>query len=227
MRRVLCYGDSNTWGSATVPRPDGRYGERERWPGVLQDALGADWNVIEEGLSARTTVHTDPVEGVWLNGSQYLFPCLRSHRPLDAVALMLGTNDLKHRFNVSAREIAYSAGNLIQIIRKSECGPELSAPRVLLICPAPLLQDFGTRLDFNELFRGGYEKSLQLAPHYEEFAGLHGAEFLDAGKVMRSSAFDGLHLDPEAHEALGRTVANRLRAMFAGDAGAAGGSFSV
>jgi lysophospholipase L1-like esterase len=63
MRRVLCYGDSNTWGSATVPRPDGRYGERERWPGVLQDALGADWNVIEEGLSARTTVHTDPGRG--------------------------------------------------------------------------------------------------------------------------------------------------------------------
>jgi lysophospholipase L1-like esterase len=218
MRRVLCFGDSNTWGSATVPRPDGRYGERERWPGVLADALGSDWNVIEEGLSARTTVHTDAVEGVWLNGSQYLYPCLRSHRPLDAVVLMLGTNDLKHRFNVSAREIAYSAGNLLGIIAKSEAGPNLSAPRMLLICPPPLLEDFGTRPDFNMLFKGGREKSLQLPPHYEEFATLNGAEFLDAGQHIRSSAFDGLHLDPEAHDALGRAVAQKLQAMFTGPA---------
>lgn len=216
MRRVLCFGDSNTWGSATVPRPDGRYGERERWPGILATSLGPDWAVVEEGLNARTTVHSDPVEGVWLNGGQYLVPCLRSHRPLDAVALMLGTNDLKHRFNVSAREIAFSAGNLLGIIHRSEAGPGLGAPRLLLICPPPLLEDFGTRPDFNELFRGGREKSLQLPAHYEEFARLNGAEFLDAGKVIRSSAFDGLHLDPEAHDALGRAVGERLTAMFAG-----------
>jgi lysophospholipase L1-like esterase len=112
-----------------------------------------------------------------------------------------------------------SAASLVQIIRKSECGPELSAPRVLLICPPPLLEDFGTRPDFTELFRGGREKSLQLPARYQEFAQLHGAEFLDAGQVIRSSAFDGLHFDPDAHDALGRAVAERLRAMF--DAGAA------
>src|SRR5438477_6662843 len=86
IRSVLCYGDSNTFGSATVDRPDGRYGPDERWPGVLRTALGSGWLVIEEGLGGRTTVSDDPVEGVDKNGRTYLYPCLRTHRPLDVVA---------------------------------------------------------------------------------------------------------------------------------------------
>ena len=51
MNTLLCYGDSNTWGSATAARPDGRYGPEERWPGVARKRLGPDWMVVEEGLS--------------------------------------------------------------------------------------------------------------------------------------------------------------------------------
>src|SRR5260221_38291 len=52
MKTVLCYGDSNTFGSATVPRPDGRYGPDERWPGVLRATLGSSWMLVEQGLGA-------------------------------------------------------------------------------------------------------------------------------------------------------------------------------
>jgi len=104
MKTVLCYGDSNTWGSATAPRPDDRYPPDERWTGILRRRLGPEWLVVEEGLPGRTTVHPDPIEGSWLDGSAYLLPCLRSHQPLDAIVLMLGTNDLKARFNVPAGE---------------------------------------------------------------------------------------------------------------------------
>lgn len=38
-RRVLCYGDSNTYGYD--PARDGRYGEDERYPRVLQHLLGS------------------------------------------------------------------------------------------------------------------------------------------------------------------------------------------
>ena len=89
MKTVLCYGDSNTWGAATVARPDGRYAPHERWPGVLSSRLGSGWLVIEEGLPGRTTVSDDPVEGLDRNGRTYLTPCLLSHRPLDLVVVML------------------------------------------------------------------------------------------------------------------------------------------
>ena len=82
-KTILCYGDSNTHGSATVERPDGRYGPDERWPGVLRGALGSGWLVIEEGLGGRTTVSDDPVEGLEKNGKTYLLPCLHTHKPLD------------------------------------------------------------------------------------------------------------------------------------------------
>ena len=58
-RRVLCYGDSNTYGYD--PARDGRYGEDERYPRVLQHLLGSEWAVIEEGLPGRTAVFDDPI----------------------------------------------------------------------------------------------------------------------------------------------------------------------
>ena len=70
----------------------------------------SEWTVIAEGLAGRTTVHPDPIEGAWLDGSAYLLPCLRSHRPLDLVAIMLGTNDLKQRFCVPPTDIAKGVG---------------------------------------------------------------------------------------------------------------------
>jgi lysophospholipase L1-like esterase len=117
IRSVLCYGDSNTFGTATVARPDGRYAPDERWPGVLRGALGPGWLVIEEGLGGRTTVSDDPVEGADRNGRTYLYPCLRSHRPLDVVAIMLGSNDLKHRFGKTAWDIAEGVGVLVTIVK--------------------------------------------------------------------------------------------------------------
>jgi len=94
---ILCFGDSNTHGSIPMRDRDDsrRFGPDERWPGVLRNELGAGWTVIEEGLPGRTTLHDDPIEGVYKNGLWYLRACLESHRPIDLMTLMLGTNDLK------------------------------------------------------------------------------------------------------------------------------------
>jgi lysophospholipase L1-like esterase len=216
MNSVLCYGDSNTWGAATEPRPDGRYEHDERWPGIMRGALGPGWLVMEEGLSGRTTVHPDPIEGVWLAGSSYLLPCLKTHKPLDAVVVMLGTNDLKARFSVPAGDIAASVGKLLAIIAAAEAGRDGGVPAMLLVCPPPILDRYGTRPDFVGMFAGGYEKSLQLPPLYAAVAAQYGAAFLDAGQVIGSSAFDGIHFDPDAHAALGRAVAEAVSALFPG-----------
>lgn len=136
MQTVLCYGDSNTWGYN--PRTQARYSRSERWPGVLAAELGSGFHVVEEGLNGRTTVWDDPIEG-YKNGKEYLIPCLESHKPLDLVIILLGTNDLKTRFSVTASDIASSAGVLVKMTLKSETGPALAAPQVLLIAP-PWLQ---------------------------------------------------------------------------------------
>ena len=210
IRSVLCNGDSNTFGSATVERPDGRYLPDERWPGVLGAALGKDWRVIEEGLGGRTTVSDDPVEGIEKNGRTYLLPCLHSHKPLDVVVIMLGTNDLKARFNKSAWEIAQGVGVLVGIVQGAGVGRGGGAPEIIVVSPAPILK----KLPFHaDMFAGAYETSQEMAKQYKALAETNGARFFEAGKVIRSSEHDGFHLDPEAHAALGAALAKEIAAL--------------
>jgi lysophospholipase L1-like esterase len=177
MFEVLCYGDSNTWGFD--PASLGRCSRDERWPGVLQKALGDKYHVIEEGLGGRTTVWDDPIEG-YKNGKEYLIPCLATHQPLDLAIILLGTNDLKKRFSVTAQDIAFGAGVLVDIVNKSGSGQDLKAPKVLLLVPPPL----GKLTDLNEMFEGGREKSQRFSEHFKNVATTCGCELFDTSTVI-------------------------------------------
>jgi lysophospholipase L1-like esterase len=172
---------------------------------VLDEKLGPEYLVIEEGLNGRTTVWDDPVRGhpQKRNGSLYLVPCLESHCPVDLVVLMLGTNDLKAKFSVTPIDIAQSIEALIGIIQQSGCGPDGGAPAILLMSPPPL----GELTAYAETFTGGREKSLKLGEYYRQVAEAHGCGFLEAGSVISTSPVDGLHFDPEDHRKLGEKVA--------------------
>ena len=114
-RRVLCFGDSNTYGYD--PARDGRYGDDERYPMVLQDLLGDGWSVVEEGLPGRTAVFDDPItEG--MNGLRVITPILMSHAPLDTVTIMLGTNDSKERFGCNSHRAARQEGTAHRMLAR-------------------------------------------------------------------------------------------------------------
>ena len=104
-KHIVCFGDSNTHGYCADPKDcaDGgdRFNENERWTCLLQQKLGEDCLVIEEGLSGRTTVFDDPLHES-MSGLDYITPCLMSHEPVDLLIIMLGTNDTKDRFYASA-----------------------------------------------------------------------------------------------------------------------------
>lgn len=203
-KTILCYGDSNTWGYN--PATEDRYARDERWPGVLRQELGKGYLVLEEGLNGRTTVWDDPIEG-YKNGREYLIPCLETHRPLDLVIIMLGTNDLKARFSLPACDVAAGAGVLVDIVLKSETGHCGSAPTVLLIAPPP----FGELSDSSEMFEGGAFKSQGFSKHYRLVADEHGCDFFDAAEAIVSSDLDGIHLDLDEHLKLGQVVASIAR----------------
>ena len=131
MKSILCYGDSNTWGCIPLPGldPASRFPPATRWPGVLRRELGDGYWIVEAGLNGRTTVWDDPLEP-HRNGRKLLLPTLLTHQPLDLVIIMLGTNDLKHRLNASAAEIAEGAGMLVDIVTGSGCGPDTCRHRL-------------------------------------------------------------------------------------------------
>ena len=204
-QRILCYGDSNTWGSD--PSGDERFPDDVRWTGVLAKTLGSSYTVIEEGLGGRTTVRDDPTD-LYRNGKDYLIPCLLSHRPLDLVVLMLGTNDLKTRFNVSAWDIADGMRFLGNIILASQAGRDNKAPQLLMMAPPPLIST-----NLLPHFTGAVEKSEQLAAYYAEVAQELGCQFLNAGDYARTSDLDGVHWEGSEHISLGKAVAGFINGM--------------
>lgn len=211
MRTLLLFGDSNTHGTMPIPAlgQGGRFDREERWAGRLARLL-PDWEVIAEGHPGRTTLHDDPVEGAHRNGLTVLPALLESHKPVDVVLVMLGTNDLKERFSVNAGDIALSLERLVRLIRASDCGPGGKGPEVLLVAPPPIVE-VGCLAG---MFAGGAAKSQALAAEVEAAAGRAGVPFLDAGRIVTVSPIDGIHYDAEANPALAEAFAAAIRQHF-------------
>ena len=208
MPTIVCYGDSNTHGFD--PATSGRFPPEVRWPGVLRRELGEGFEIVEEGLNGRTTIWEDPfVDG--RNGRTYLAPCLLSHAPVDVVALMLGTNDLKAVFRVGAAEIASGLATLVELIQRSGAGPEGRAPHVLLVVPPPV----GSGSKHAELWGFGraLEESRRLSGLCQTVAEDARCARLDAGTIVSPSPLDGVHLDAAGHNRLGRAIAPEVRRL--------------
>lgn len=209
-RRILCFGDSLTWGDdpATV-------GHRlpGRWPRTLQQDLGPGWEVIEEGQCGRNIATDDIPEGE-KNGLKYILPCLESHSPLDLVIVMLGTNDCKRKFGYSAQDIAWE---MERFLRKVLTHRQYGSPvqyDILLMAPPPMNEGLmnGWLGDVFE-YEAGLRKSRELAKWYGQLAERYSVRFLDAGQHCQSSPLDGIHLGGENQRKLGLAVAEYVRGM--------------
>ena len=138
MKRIMCFGDSNTYG--IDPESGARLVEEERWPCILQERLGNDFSVKEEGIGGRTTVWDDPLAPN-RNGLRALPMLLDSHSPLDLVIVMLGINDLKERFQVLPEDVAAGLEKIINEIQCHSYGIYGTRPEVLVIAPPALGAD--------------------------------------------------------------------------------------
>lgn len=204
MVKILCFGDSNTFGY--IPGGRGRYDRRTRWPGRLQSLLGEQYHVIEEGLNGRTTVFEDTcVSGRC--GLDAIGAAVELYGPLDFLVVMLGTNDCKTQFHASAGEIAEG---LRMLLKKAESS-SLKPFQTLIISPAPLTEKvyqhhFGVEFD-----EASVRVSKELAREYEKLAEEFQCGFLDASKVTKVSPVDGVHLEADGHKRLAEAVAKKVK----------------
>lgn len=205
-KRILCYGDSNTWGQIAGYKKPMRYEKNTRWTGRLQKILGIGFEVIEEGLSGRTLTTDDAIsreEGK--NGLAYLKPCLDSHFPLDIVILMLGTNELKKEFDNSPEEIGTMIeAEYVKKILNWKANPFGDCVKIIIISP-PLVDE---KMDKEAIFLGGEIKSHKLRDIYGEIAIRNECEFID-GTVLEIGN-DGVHLSENGHECLAFLVREKI-----------------
>ncbi|MDE0741901.1 MAG: SGNH/GDSL hydrolase family protein [Candidatus Poseidoniia archaeon] len=215
MKNLLCFGDSNTWGYSPV---DGtRFSPNVRWTGVLQKSLGKDYRIIEEGLNGRTTFIDEDGRPL-RSGSDVLPIILESHRPLDLVVIMLGTNDLKVEFDLTVEDIAQGAKTLCEMVINSEYLEEYP-PEILLISPTLIgdyvIPEFDEVISSDkEFFDKARKQSFQFAEHYEKVASELGINFLDAAKIVSPSKDEGVHWDAEQHILFGKKLKTIIETIF-------------
>ena len=209
-KTILCYGDSNTYGY--VPTTGMRYPESIRWPRVMADILGKGYRVIEEGCNGRTA-SVLPEDEPWKDGRPYLKACLNSHKPIDLVILMLGSNDLKTQFHSTPQSITAGIRWMLETIDEFLAEKQGYAPKVLLVSP-PFVGEGIEESVFADRFDGeAVGKSKLLAELYEAEAKAFGCEFFDSSKVAPPSQEDSLHFMPEAHEAFAKAAAEKVKSI--------------
>ncbi len=209
MKSVLCYGDSLTWGYD--PESIGRHAYEDRWPSVLQSALGTGVSVIAEGLNGRTTAYDDHLADCERNGAKLLPSVLETHKPLDLVILMLGTNDMKQAIAGTAIAASKGIDRLIRQIRLHDWGFDFDGPDVLVVSPPPICET--ANVSFSAMFKGALDESAMLASLYRDLADENGCGFFDAGLVARTPPLDGIHLDAANTRAIGRGLEPVVRMM--------------
>lgn len=207
MKRILCYGDSNTYGHdpKDCSRLDGR------WTKQLAKILGSDYEIIEEGLCGRTTVFDDHFE-YGLNGKAMLEPVIKTHRPLDLIILMLGTNDMQLQHGMTAMRISHGVESLIKLMKNPMLYNGDKVPQILVVSP-PLIDISIENSFFSEIYGGkrAVDISKSLAPHIEAVAKLHNTHFIDAAKYAKPSPLDGIHMDSDNHKKLAEAFADKIK----------------
>ena len=203
-KRILCYGDSNTWGWVPAKNGTQRYDENSRWPKLLQSKLGDGYEVIEEGLGARTTMFDDPRPELPLrNGLKTLPIILESHLPLDLVILMLGTTDAKELFGFSADKISEGMQALIHAVKNFRTLSGTKPPQILVVVPPIVKEDteFAAKL-----FKGATEKTTELVDKYKILTEQENVHYLNPNDDIQVDQSEGVHIDSKNHKTLAKLI---------------------
>ena len=209
MKTVLCYGDSNTYGYE--PLSGTRYPKEQRWTTILQNKLGAEYEVVPEGLNGRTTAYDRP-DYVWKNGFPYLAPCLATNKPLDYVIFMLGTNDCNADLHLSENDIARGMERLIEEVENVIPDMQDYLPKMILIAPAAIRDGWESSPFAEQLNEDSIRKSHAIAPLYKAIAEKHGCLFLDVSETLEVSPYDCEHLTVNSHAKLAELLAEMILA---------------
>ena len=207
-KRVLCYGDSNTYGY--IPT-GGRYDEHTRWPMRMQELLGPGYAVVEEGFNGRTCVFDDPTEGGFKSGVEYLPPCLMSHNPLDAVILMLGTNDTKVRFGMTPMTIGQGMMQLVRTAKLYAVNGAGKPARIIVAAPPRILDNLMQTRHAECFGEQAIAVSAGLSRELRRICKLMRCDFFDAVPYAEVSSLDAVHMTANGHLRLAEAMADKIR----------------
>lgn len=193
MNRILCFGDSNTFGFN--PLNGSRYISNERWAGILKESIKDSYELIEAGCNNRTGFFNNPA-GKEFSGLRVFPEYLKKYNP-DIIILAIGINDLQFQYNSSNQDIEEGLVKYLKLIKNKKT--ILLIPSIIEKC---ILKSF-----FAQMFdKTSIEKSKELHKIYKNFAIKNNLTYIDLNKIVKPSSIDGLHYDIEMHKIIAQSI---------------------
>ncbi|PKL16285.1 MAG: hypothetical protein CVV49_17000 [Spirochaetae bacterium HGW-Spirochaetae-5] len=200
MKKILCYGDSNTWGCS--PRDSSRYDENTRWPMVMQSKLGSNYTVIEEGLNGRTVLNLSPVNSE-ANGIEWISVLINNYIPVDIAIISLGLNDVFIAEDTSLQEISDGVEQIIDAIRYSHASAGLLIPQIIIMAPP----EYNTEVEGSVFYELQINKLKALPETLKSLSVKQNTIFFNSSDYVKGSSIDGSHLEAGSHILLGTKIA--------------------
>lgn len=199
--KIICYGDSNTYGYDPRTGTPGRHAKNDRWTGILDDM--PDFEVINEGMCGRTIPD---------NNAAYkaLGSIIRNSMSADILLIMLGTNDMFMLRGATAgmlgRRMRAMFENVPELCEFRDCEDK----HICLISPpGPSQSVLFYEMVGIPVSQTAWEvsKIMEALPgEYAAVAADWKVDFADAGKWNIDLLFDGLHFSEEGHREFARQV---------------------
>ena len=190
MKKILCYGDSNTFGYK--PNDCERYDKNSRWTGILQNKLGDSFEIIEEGMCDRTGFVDNP-KGFIFSAQKHFPELISTIDKVDIIILAIGTNDLQFLYDVNDEIIENGLKTLINLAKEK-------SDEIILIPPV-ILDESILAGNFNIQFdETSIKKSKNVGEIYKKIAQTTGCKIFDFNEFVKPSKLDGLHFDENSHK---------------------------
>lgn len=198
MGKIVCYGDSNTFGFN--PENGVRFDEKIRWSGILANLTQNCYEIIEEGANNRTGFVNNP--SGFLYSAQRHFPKIISKiKDIDIIILSIGTNDLQEQYNIGFNAIEKGLETLI-LCAKNYSGNIILVPPIVL--DNNVLSGY-----FNTFFNEeSIIKSRKVGRIYKKLARVFNCRIFDFNEFARPSVIDGLHYDINSHKLIAEKLAD-------------------
>lgn len=201
MKKILCFGDSNTWGHNPVDCSK----LARRWTVLLKEML-PEYEITEDGVCGRSTKFDVPdtplSNGIEVFREKYI----NADKDFDLIIIMLGTNDQLNYFDCTAEETAEVLGKFISEYRQKHTS------EFLLVSPVLIREDSLQHPLFGTLYsKKSVEESLRFAKAILNTANKENAYFLDAASVAAASLVDGIHMDEDEHKKLAVEIAKKVK----------------
>ena len=180
--RILCFGDSNTYGYDPRGFFGDRYGAKDRWVDLLSKQTGHE--CINAGANGRE-----------IPRNPYALPLLTEQQEVDIFLVMLGTNNLLQ--GATAKEVATSMEIFLTPLLPR-------CKQILLVAPPPMKR--GAWVPTDELVA----ESICLAEEYKLLAEKLNIPFVDTRHWNIEPTFDGVHFTESGHHVFAEKLGKEL-----------------